>query len=82
MIRVTRLDGAHLYINEQNIQWIEVLPDTAITFVAGARLLVREKPDDILAAMTCSQGDGQSSRTDGRVDGDELPISRDGISQS
>jgi flagellar protein FlbD len=58
MICVTRLDGAQLYINEQNIQWIEVLPDTAITFVAGARLLVRDKPDELLAAIERAGGSG------------------------
>lgn len=48
MIKVTRLDGAPLYINERNIQWIEVLPDTAITFIAGSRVIVREKVEEIV----------------------------------
>jgi flagellar protein FlbD len=48
MIKVTRLDGAPLYLNERNIQWIEVLPDTAITFLAGSRVIVREKMEEIL----------------------------------
>jgi flagellar protein FlbD len=48
MIKVTRLDGAPLYLNERNIQWIEVLPDTAITFLAGSRLIVRERMEEIL----------------------------------
>ncbi len=48
MIKVTRLDGTPLYVNERNIQWIECLPDTAITFVAGSRLIVREKVDEVV----------------------------------
>lgn len=47
MIQVTRLDGATVFINETNIQWIEKLPDTAITFLSGARLIVRDTPEDI-----------------------------------
>lgn len=47
MIQVTRLDGAVVLINETNIQWIEKLPDTAITFLSGARLIVRDTPEDI-----------------------------------
>lgn len=47
MIQVTRLDGALVYINETNIQWIEKLPDTAVTFLSGARILVRETPEEI-----------------------------------
>ncbi|MEN9528671.1 MAG: hypothetical protein RI932_544 [Pseudomonadota bacterium] len=47
MIQVTRLDGAVVFINETNIQWIEKLPDTAITFLSGARILVRDTPEDI-----------------------------------
>lgn len=48
MIAVTRLDGETVYINERNIQWVESLPDTAITFLGGARLLVREKPEELM----------------------------------
>lgn len=48
MIRVTRLDGAEIFINETNIQWIEAMPDTAITFLGGSRMIVRDKVDDVL----------------------------------
>ncbi len=51
MIRVTRLDGSDVYINENNIQWMENLPDTTITFLNGARLLVRERIVDIVEKM-------------------------------
>ena len=47
MIQLTRLDGTPLYINEHNIQWIEVMPDTIITFIGGARVIVREKLHDV-----------------------------------
>ncbi|KAB8033491.1 flagellar FlbD family protein [Fluviispira multicolorata] len=51
MIRVTRLDGSDVFINENNIQWIESLPDTAITFLSGARILVKEKINEIIDKM-------------------------------
>lgn len=51
MIAVTRLDGETVYINERNIQWVEKLPDTAITFLGGARLLVREPLESLMARI-------------------------------
>ncbi|NBO38493.1 flagellar protein FlbD [bacterium] len=65
MIQVTRLDGARVYINETNIQWIEKLPDTAITFLSGARIIVRETPEDIAAKVNALRGQGNSLETNG-----------------
>jgi flagellar protein FlbD len=48
MIKLTRLDGSNIYLNKSNIQWIETLPDTTITILSGARIIVREKIDEIL----------------------------------
>jgi flagellar protein FlbD len=48
MIAVTRLDGETVYVNERNIQWVESLPDTAVTFLGGARLLIRESVADLM----------------------------------
>lgn len=62
MIKVTRLDGSPLYVNERNIQWIEVLPDTAITFIAGSRVLVRENVDDILELIRAAEKDSSKER--------------------
>jgi len=43
MIRLTRLDGSQLYLNEDLIETIEETPDTHITLTNGNRYLVREK---------------------------------------
>ncbi len=51
MIEVTRLDGEKVFINERNIQWVESLPDTAITFLGGARLIVREKMGELMGKL-------------------------------
>jgi len=48
MIQLTRLDGKAIFLNTTNIQWIETLPDTTITILSGARIIVREKIEDIL----------------------------------
>lgn len=48
MIGVTRLDGSTIFINEENVQWIESMPDTAIIFLGGARVIVRDTVEDVL----------------------------------
>ena len=48
MIAVTRLDGETVFINERNIQWVEALPDTSVTFLGGARLIIREKISEVI----------------------------------
>jgi uncharacterized protein YlzI (FlbEa/FlbD family) len=63
MIKVTRLDGSPLYVNERNIQWIEVLPDTAITFIAGSRVLVRENVDAVLEIIRAAEKDLRKEET-------------------
>lgn len=51
MLRLTKLDGSVVYLNDQNIQWIEAIPDTAVTFIGGARILVREKIEQVLELL-------------------------------
>jgi flagellar protein FlbD len=51
MIKLTRIQGEEIYINEDNIQWIECNPDTTITFINGNRFIVKEKIEEILAIM-------------------------------
>lgn len=51
MIAVTRLDGERVFINERNIQWVESLPDTSVTFLGGARLLIREDVNTLMSLI-------------------------------
>ena len=51
MIKLTRLNGVEVLVNEDNIQWIEELPDTTVTFMNGVRLIVRENAEEILKKM-------------------------------
>ena len=43
MIKLTRLDGSEIYLNEDIIEIIEETPDTHITLTNGNRYVVLEK---------------------------------------
>jgi flagellar protein FlbD len=43
MVRVTRLDGVHYYVNPHQIEYIEANPDTTLVMQSGKRLVVREE---------------------------------------
>ena len=51
MITVTRFDHSELVVNADLIEFVEALPDTHITLVTGKKLLVREKPADVVARV-------------------------------
>jgi flagellar protein FlbD len=48
MIRVTRLDGSTMVVNDDQIAWIDTHPDTMISMMNGEKLLVRETPDELV----------------------------------
>jgi flagellar protein FlbD len=48
MIRVTRLDGSSMVVNDDQIAWIDTHPDTVISMMNGDKLLVRETPDELV----------------------------------
>jgi flagellar protein FlbD len=48
MIAVTRLDGAHIVLNEEQIESIEQTPDTLVSLVNGHKLLLRDAPADLV----------------------------------
>ena len=48
MIPLTRFDGTTVIVNLDLVQWIEQTPDTAIVLATGERLLVRERPDQVV----------------------------------
>jgi len=48
MIQVTRLDGTEYYINPHQIESIETHPDTTLIMLSGKKVIVREKPEQIL----------------------------------
>ena len=48
MITVTRLDGNQYLINPHQIESIESNPDTTLVMLSGKRVVVKEKPRDIV----------------------------------
>ncbi|MBL8093005.1 MAG: flagellar FlbD family protein [Anaerolineales bacterium] len=51
MIAVTRLNGSRLYVNAEQIEFIESTPDTVLTLLNGTKLLIKEKPDEVVEAV-------------------------------
>ena len=48
MITVTRLDGNQYLIKPHQIESIESNPDTTLVMLSGKRVVVKEKPRDIV----------------------------------
>jgi flagellar protein FlbD len=48
MIRVTRLNGEEIVINDDLIEFIESTPDTIISLTDGKKIMVKENPDEII----------------------------------
>lgn len=48
MIRLTRLDGSELYLNEDLIELVEETPDTHITLLNGNRYVVHESASTLI----------------------------------
>lgn len=51
MIKLTRLNGTVILINEDFIELAEETPDTVVTMENGHRYLVKEKIDDIMTMI-------------------------------
>lgn len=51
MIRVTRLNGAPIYVNAVLIETIEETPDTLLTLTTGKKILVLEKAHDVVSLV-------------------------------
>lgn len=51
MIHVTRLNGTVFVLNAELIREIEATPDTIISLVTGAKVMVRESVDEVVAAV-------------------------------
>lgn len=48
MIKLTRINGTELLLNEQFIEAAEQTPDTVVTMQNGHRYLVQESIEDII----------------------------------
>lgn len=59
MIELTRLNGAKIFVNPNHIRFIEMCPETLLTFFDGKTLMVKESVDAVNEMM---------SRTPNRVE--------------
>lgn len=48
MIKVTTLNNSHIVLNAEQIEKIETVPETVITFVSGKKYLVKDSLDEVL----------------------------------
>jgi len=51
MIKVTRLDGVEYYVNPDQIECIEIRPDTALVMLSGKTYMIRDEVDDLLVKI-------------------------------
>lgn len=61
MIKLTRLNGTVILINENFIELAEETPDTVITMENGHRYLVQEKLDEIMTMIKGFQKETRAS---------------------
>lgn len=55
MIQLSRLNGTLFLLNAELIKFIEQTPDTLITLRDGEKVMVREKPDEIVEKVIAYQ---------------------------
>ncbi|GMO48460.1 MAG: flagellar FlbD family protein [Termitinemataceae bacterium] len=48
MIIITQLSGREYYINPHQIESIDSKPDTTIVMLSGKKIVVKEKPQEVL----------------------------------
>jgi flagellar protein FlbD len=51
MIRVNRLNGSELWVNAEMIEFVEATPDTVISLISRAKIVVTQPPDEIVDAI-------------------------------
>ncbi len=51
MIHLTRLNNKSIMVNSDLIKFIEQAPDTLVTLITGEKIVVLEKPDEVLVRI-------------------------------
>lgn len=51
MIKLSRLDGHSILVNEDFVEVIEEVPDTVVSFQNGHRLIVKDSIDEIISKI-------------------------------
>ena len=48
MIKVKRLNGSFIYVNNDLVETIETTPDTILTFSSGRKLVILESVEEVV----------------------------------
>ena len=51
MIKLTKIDGVQIYINERYIETIEANPNTTVRIHDGTVYIVNEEPEKVLSLL-------------------------------
>jgi flagellar protein FlbD len=51
MIQLTRLNNQPLAVNSDLIKFVEKAPDTVLTLVTGEKIVVKERPEEVLSKI-------------------------------
>lgn len=51
MIALTRFDGSTFYLNPDLIEHMEARPDTVLTLTTEKKLIVKERPDQVISRI-------------------------------
>lgn len=51
MIQLTRLNSKALIVNSDLIKFVEQSPDTTVTLITGEKIVVLEKPGEVIARI-------------------------------
>lgn len=51
MVQLTRLNNKPLMVNSDLIKFVEQSPDTLVTLITGEKIVVLEKPADVVARV-------------------------------
>jgi flagellar protein FlbD len=75
MILVTRLDGKDLWVNADQILFIEATPDTVLTLQGGLHVMVKE-PCEVVVERTVAYRRKCAAGPERRAGGDVVPFPR------
>lgn len=48
MIKVTRLNGKHFWLNPHLIEFMEETPDTVVSLITGKKIVIKETTEEVL----------------------------------
>ena len=51
MIKVNRLNGSELWVNAEMIEFVEATPDTVVSLISHAKIVVSQRPQEVVDAV-------------------------------